>query len=254
MKIRKRGLPEEGENVLVTVARVAPHAAFANLDEYEGLEGLIHISEVSKTWVKNIKSHVSVGQQLVVKAFQIRQRDGSIQLSVRRMSDYDMKAKWDQIRRQKRVENILEMLAKELKLSFEEVCTALDKAKAEFGEIYFAFEEMKKAGGSEGFKDKIPEKVLPGLWKLVDKNIALPRVEVSGIITLESRDGRGIEKIKEILKGLKGILCTGAGRYAIKTTAMDYKLAEKELESTLKKIKKRLGKTETFDFVRDKKK
>jgi len=247
-------MPEEGENLLVTITQVAPHAAFAKLDEYEKLEGLIHISEVSKTWVKNIKSHVSVGQQLVVKAFQIRERDGSIQLSVRRMSDYDMKAKWDQIRRQKRVENIIDMLAKETKSTFEAVFKDIKVLESEFGELYFAFEEMKKAGGPDNVKGKVPAELLKELWKLVDKNIALPRVEISGVIKLESVDGRGIEKVKAILKGIDGLSYFGASKYAIKEAAMDYKTAEKALDKSLKKIQKRMGKTESFEFIRNKKK
>ncbi len=254
MKIKKQGLPEEGENVLVTVTRIAPHAAFVNLDEYDNLEGMIHISEISKTWVKNIKSHVSVGKQLVAKAYQIRERDKSIQLSVRRMSEYDLRAKWDQIRRQKRVENILEMLAKKLNRPFEEVYGTLKKMKAEFGELYFAFEEMKKAGGPDEFKALVPASVLAPLWELVDKNIALPQVEISGVINLESRDGRGIEKVKAILKGIPGISYIGASKYSIKKRATDYKTAEKELEKSIKKIQKKVGKTETFEFTRIKKK
>lgn len=254
MRIKKEGIPEEGENVLVTVTRIAPHAAFVTLDEYENKEGLIHVSEVSKTWVKNIKSHLSVGQQVVAKAFQIRRHDGSIQLSIRRMSEYDMKAKWDKIKRQKRVENILEMLSEASKMKFEDVYDSLRGIESEFVELYFAFEEMKKAGGPDIFKGKVEETVLEGLWKLVDKNIALPSVEISGIIVLESRDGRGIEKIKAILKDLDGISYHGASKYSIKKTAMDYKLAEKALNKTLETIQKRMGKTETFEFIRDKKK
>ena len=44
---RKNQWPSEGELIVGTVHKVLKYGAFANLEEYQGKEAFIHISEVS---------------------------------------------------------------------------------------------------------------------------------------------------------------------------------------------------------------
>ncbi len=59
-------LPEPWELVLATVARIVPYGAYLTLDEYGDAEGLLHISEISSRWVKNIRDHVKEGEKTVL--------------------------------------------------------------------------------------------------------------------------------------------------------------------------------------------
>ena len=43
--------PEEGELVVATIKTVKQNGAYADLDEYEGVEGFIFIGEIAKTSV-----------------------------------------------------------------------------------------------------------------------------------------------------------------------------------------------------------
>ena len=61
--------PEEGELVVVKIMEVNPHSVFAKLLEYNK-DGLIHISEISRTWVRNIKKHVRVGEVKVAQVLE----------------------------------------------------------------------------------------------------------------------------------------------------------------------------------------
>ena len=249
MKIKKKGIPEEGDVVLATVVKISPHAAFVRLEEYEDVEGLIHISEIAKTWVKNIKNHLRVNQQVVCKVIEVKE-SGFVHLSMRRVSDYDKRAKWDQIKRAKRVENIIEMASKKLKKNFLEIYERLKPLEKEYGEIYFAFEEARKTG-KKFLKGKIPDEWIDVFWDLINKSIALPRVEIRGILTLRSFAGDGINRIKEILAATGAeVKYLGAPRYMLKIEAHDYKKAEKELKNILEKIEKKLGKTEVMSFER----
>jgi translation initiation factor 2 alpha subunit (eIF-2alpha) len=54
-------LPEPGELVVSTVKKIAPYGAYVALDEFNDTEGLLHISEISSRWVKNIRDHVREG-------------------------------------------------------------------------------------------------------------------------------------------------------------------------------------------------
>ncbi len=252
MKIKKQGIPEEGDVVLATVSRIEPHAAFISLEEYDGVEGLIHISEISKSWVKNIKSHLRVNQQVVCKVIRVKRRDGFVECSIRRVSDYDMRTKWEQIRRQKRAEAIIELVAEKTGRTFDEIYEMLKPLEKKYIELYAAFEEAKKQGSSV-FKD-LPEDVRKELWEMVDKSVALPKVSISGTLKLQSFAPDGIERIKKALKGEDAeVKYLGAPKYQIVITAVDYKEAEKKLKDLLKKIEKRLGRTEIMEFERVKK-
>ncbi|MBR9681129.1 MAG: S1 RNA-binding domain-containing protein [Candidatus Altiarchaeota archaeon] len=250
MIILKDGGPEEGDIVLAIVVRVEQHAVFVKLEEYENIEGLIHISEVSKSWVKNIKTHFRDKQKVVCKILDVKNPE-YVHASIRRVSDYDKRAKWDQIKRKKRIENIIEIIAKKAKKTPDEVYSALQPYETKYGEIYFAFEESKKVG-VEFFKDTKMDKAI---WEVVDKNIALPVVEVQGNLNLSSTASDGIERIKELLKGIDAeVLYLGAPNYRISVKDNDYKQAEKKLSQIVDKIKSQIGKTENFTFDRERKK
>ncbi len=247
--MKKEGLPEEGDIVLATVERVSPHAAFIRLEEYDGVEGLIHISEASKTWVKNLQTFFHPNQQVVCKVIEVKP-NRFVHASTRRVSDYDRKAKWDQIKREKRVEAILKFVAKKSGKKVEEIYDALRPFEEEHGEIYFAFEEAKKEGKS--FFKGLP--FADELWALVDKSISLPVVSVKGTLSITSYAGDGVERIRAMLRGVEGVTYIGSGKYRLQVEATDYKEAEKKLSKLVERVKKAAGKTESVEFERDRKK
>ena len=60
-------LPERGDIVLCTVREITSHGIYVDLDEYNGMNGFLHISEISTGWVRNIDRVAKVGQKLVLK-------------------------------------------------------------------------------------------------------------------------------------------------------------------------------------------
>ena len=251
MKITRGKTPEENDIVLATIKRVTTHAAFVDLDEYEGAEGLIHISEASKTWVKNMKTHFRENQHVVGKVLEIK-KPGFVHISIRRVSDYERREKWDQIRRQKRIENLLEIISTKTGLSFDDIYYKLSPLEKKYKELYFAFEAAKKKG-AEFFND-FPE-IKKVLWEVVDKNIKLPTVKIDGVLRIISTDGEGIEKIKKMLEGTNlDVSYLSAPEYHVSVSAVDYKEAEKKLDTIINSIKKKASSTETVTFTRSKKK
>lgn len=54
--------PELGDLVVATAKRIESYGAYVTLDEYGNKEGLLHISEISTRWVRNVRNHVREGQ------------------------------------------------------------------------------------------------------------------------------------------------------------------------------------------------
>lgn len=63
-----------------TVTKVTDFGAFVALEG--GGSGLVHISEVDKNYVKNIREHVKEGDKVSVKVVAIKE-DGKIDLSIK---------------------------------------------------------------------------------------------------------------------------------------------------------------------------
>ena len=51
-----------------------------------GKSGLVHISEISNTFVKDVHDHLNVGQMVKVKVLEINEQ-GKINLSIKRMTE-----------------------------------------------------------------------------------------------------------------------------------------------------------------------
>ena len=77
---------EIGTIVEGTVTGLTNFGAFVSLPD--GKSGMVHISEVSTEFVKDIKDHLSEGQQVKVKIISIGD-DGKIGLSIRKANEED---------------------------------------------------------------------------------------------------------------------------------------------------------------------
>lgn len=73
---------EVGSTVEGKVTGIKPFGAFVALDDQH--QGLVHISEVSHDYVKDINDHLSVGDTVEVKIMNIDADSGKISLSIRK--------------------------------------------------------------------------------------------------------------------------------------------------------------------------
>ena len=77
--------PEVGDLVIATIDRITEYGAYVTLDEY-GKEGFLHISEISSSWIRNIKDYIREGQKTVLKVLRVNIERDQIDLSLRRVS------------------------------------------------------------------------------------------------------------------------------------------------------------------------
>lgn len=70
-----------GDIIEGKVTGIKPFGAFVAIDENR--QGLVHISEVSHGYVKDINEHMSVGDTVKVKVLTIDEEKGKVSLSIR---------------------------------------------------------------------------------------------------------------------------------------------------------------------------
>ncbi|MBS3054994.1 MAG: S1 RNA-binding domain-containing protein [Candidatus Aenigmarchaeota archaeon] len=118
--VKRKEMPDWGEFVLCTVERITPYAAWCRMDEYPGIEGMIHVSEVSGKWVHDIREFVKPNKQYVAKVVKIDYQKNAVNLSLKRVTKFDEREKTNAFRRNQRAEKMLEMAGREMGKSVEQ--------------------------------------------------------------------------------------------------------------------------------------
>jgi len=230
MFYKKKGMPEEGEIVLCTVKKILYHSVFATIDEYETLEGMLHISEVSPGRIRNIRDYVKEGKQIVCKILKIDKVKGHIDLSLRRVNTTQKINKSKEFKQEQKSEKILEHVGKELNKDLKQMYKDVgSKLIEEYGSLNNAFENLL-LDPERLTTLKIPKKLSEILNKKIEEKIKVPEIEVKEVMELSVNKPNGIEVVKKILaklqKGEIKIVYISAPKYKISIKASDYKTAE----------------------------
>ena len=85
MAERKPQWPENGDLVIATIETVTDYGAYAKLDEFDK-RGLLHVSEISSSWIRNIRDFIRENQKVVLKVLRVDHEKGHIDLSLRRVT------------------------------------------------------------------------------------------------------------------------------------------------------------------------
>ncbi|APC48909.1 S1 domain-containing post-transcriptional regulator GSP13 [Virgibacillus halodenitrificans] len=72
---------ETGQILEGKVTGIQPYGAFVALDE--DTQGLVHISEVTHGFVKDINEHLSIGDEVKVKVLNVDEEKNKVSLSIR---------------------------------------------------------------------------------------------------------------------------------------------------------------------------
>ena len=233
--------PEAGETVIGTVDKIFDQGAFIKLDEYGGKKGMLHISEISLKWVRNIRDYVKEGQKTVLQVLSASPERGHIDLSLRRVSDSQRKIKLLQVKKLQRSTKLVDMVAKELNAKPEELLEKLeDQLLEKYDNLYDAFEAA--VADNKIIKNlDLEEKEKKKLLEYVNKSISPPLVEITGYLELSSTSPDGIEVIKNALAEMEEhtpktadlkLTYVSAPIYRIQVSAPDYKNAEAVMKNT----------------------
>lgn len=80
----RMGKYEKGKIVTGSVTGIEKYGIFVSLDEF--YSGLIHISEISNGFVRNINDYVNVGETILVKILEIDEEHSHLKLSIKNLN------------------------------------------------------------------------------------------------------------------------------------------------------------------------
>jgi len=237
--------PVAGELVIGDVSRVNPYSAIVRLEEYPGLEGMIHISEVARKWIKDIRDFVKEGQHVVTKVIRVEE-GGHIELSLKRVSRNEADGKLKEVKQEQKAEKMLAMAGKEMGLNLDKAYVEMGfKLQEEFGGMWEGFKKSSTPEGRELLKKRgIADKWISALASAAEKTMETKEVEIKGLLELRTMAPNGIEMIKEALgeaeKAGIEVSYISAPKYDLRIRTKDAKKGEKMIrdaaEAAIKKL------------------
>lgn len=238
--------PEEGELVVATIKTVKQNGAYADLDEYEGVEGFIFIGEIASGWVKNIRGFVREGQRVICKVMRTRRDGTSMELSLKSVSEERRRGRLQEWKNEQRAQQLLKVLSEKVGWNEDAMNEQAGELVDAFGGLYAAFEEAAMQEGAlenAGFEGDW----LAPFIEMAIENIIPPFVEVRGSLTLSINVIDGVSVIRSALEAAESLtneaqeidvkcFYDGAPSYRIELKAPDFKVAETTWEKAIQAV------------------
>ena len=250
-------LPEQGEIVMATITKLMDHGAYVTLDEYEDIQGFLHISEIAPGWIRAVNRFVREGEKKVLLVKKVNPQRGDIDLSLKQVSKDQQKQKLKEVKKFEKGKTLLQNLKDNANLTDKEIEKIEDQIFGKYESVFDAFIDIARNGIDSVKELKLTKKISKSLEEICSK-LKLPSVEIRGIMEITSSDSNGIEIIKKNLLNVLekdskiDITYLGAPKYRLSVIAEDFKTAEKILKPIVDEIESLITKKKgTFKFSRE---
>ena len=240
MAERKPQWPEPGDLVIATIETVTDYGAYAKLDEYEK-RGLLHVSEISSSWIRNIRDFVREGQKIVLKVLRVDLEKGHVDLSLRRVTKRERIEKVLSWKKERKAEALLRGVAEKIGLTSDEVYQKTGTIVEEKFGLYEGFEKAAIEGPEALTEIGVPENIAKAFSQVAQERIHVKMVKVKGVLEVRCKKPNGVKLIKETFKTTKKekikdanikFYVIAAPKYSIEVLAENYKRAEEVLQKT----------------------
>ncbi|XP_066154649.1 eukaryotic translation initiation factor 2 subunit 1 isoform X2 [Euwallacea fornicatus] len=162
----KEKYPEVEDVVMVNVRAIAEMGAYVHLLEYNNIEGMILLSELSRRRIRSINKLIRVGKTEPVVVIRVDKEKGYIDLSKRRVSAEDVEKCTERFAKAKAVNSILRHVAELLKYESDDQLEELyQKTAWHFEEKY----KKNKAAAYDFFKQAVADPSILAECELDDK-------------------------------------------------------------------------------------
>ncbi|TYJ53029.1 hypothetical protein B9479_006359 [Cryptococcus floricola] len=192
--------PEVDQLVMVQVQSIEDMGAYVKLLEYDNIEGMILLSELSRRRIRSVQKLIRVGRNEVVVVMRVDPDKGYIDLSKRRVSAEEVVKCEEQYEKGKAVDSIVTQVAKKGGVTpeslYEKIAWPLHR---QYGHAYEAFKlsisEPDVVFGSLGLDDETLNDLRAG----IARRLTPKPVKVRADIEVKCFSYAGIDAIKRAL-------------------------------------------------------
>ncbi|CAG5100176.1 Similar to eIF2alpha: Eukaryotic translation initiation factor 2 subunit 1 (Drosophila melanogaster) [Cotesia congregata] len=204
----KQKYPEVEDVVMVNVRSIAEMGAYVHLLEYNNIEGMILLSELSRRRIRSINKLIRVGKTEPVVVIRVDKEKGYIDLSKRRVSTEDVEKCTERYAKAKAVNSILRHVAELLHYENDEQLEELYQKTAWYFEEKY---KKQKASAYDFFKQAVldpsilaecglDENTKSVLLNNIKRKLTSQAVKIRADVEVACYGYEGIDAVKAALK------------------------------------------------------
>lgn len=193
--------PGQEELVVVQVKSVDNIGAYVQLLEYNNIEGMILLSELTRRRIRSVNKLIRVGQIQEVITIRVDEEKGYVDLSKRRVSPEDSKAAQDKFNNSKAVHSLIRHVSDTCNVPMIELYEtfAWDLYKR-YGHAYQAFTMAVRDEESVLGQYNLPENIRTALMTTVRRKMTPQPIKIRAFFDLQCFTYEGIDAIKVALR------------------------------------------------------
>lgn len=194
--------PEIDDLVMVNVKEIADMGAYVKLLEYDEIEGMILLSELSRRRIRSIQKLVKVGRNEIAVVLRVDKDKGYIDLSKKRVTPEEAQKCEDRYNKSKAVHSILRHVAEKHQVSLEMLYQKFAWRLAEkYGHAYDGFRHVitDPQHAFDGIDINPNEEVYKDLIVQIGRKLTPNPVKVRADIEITCFADKGIVAIKDAL-------------------------------------------------------
>ncbi|KAG5335532.1 IF2A factor, partial [Acromyrmex heyeri] len=204
----KEKYPEVEDVVMVNVRSIAEMGAYVHLLEYNNIEGMILLSELSRRRIRSINKLIRVGKTEPVVVIRVDKEKGYIDLSKRRVSAEDVEKCTERYAKAKAVNSILRHVAELLHYDNDDQLEELYQKTAWYFEEKY---KKQKASAYDFFKQSVldpsilaecglDEHTKEVLLNNIKRKLTSQAVKIRADVEVACYGYEGIDAVKTALK------------------------------------------------------
>lgn len=207
--------PELEDIVVVQVKRIVDMGAYVSLLEYDGQEGMMLLSELSKRRIRSVSKLLRVGRTEICMVLRVDKEKGYVDLSKRRVDPADATRKEEEFAKAKAVHGIMRHVAAMNEVEVEELCLkvswplyakhkdAHEAFRKHINEEINLWDELDFSQPGEDLTAK-QEKIKADIDVHLRRRLVQQTIRLRAKIEVSCSEYEGIDAVKEaLMKGLE---------------------------------------------------
>lgn len=238
--------PEVDEVVMVNVQEIAEMGAYVKLLEYDNIEGMVLLSELSRRRIRSIQKLIRVGKNEVAVVLRVDKEKGYIDLSKRRVSAEDIVKCDERYNKSKAVHSILRHCAEKFNVSLESLYETIGwPLSRKYGHAYDAFKiSITDPSVFDGIQAPSSD-ILEELKLYISRRLTPQAINIRADVEVSCFSYEGIDAIKNALKAAEAVSTpqmpvkaklVAAPLYFLSVQALDKKQGIELLQTAIEKI------------------
>lgn len=183
------------------VERIIEYGAYISLIDYPEINGFIHISEVSPTYIRSVREKLSEGQISAFRVVKIDKARNFVDLSLKRLSDREKEEFEDAWKRRRKAMSLLREVARTLNVDEDDFVNRWMKAlESKFRDAYTGLERI--AAGTR-VKLAFPEEWITAVREAAIRRIGRKEYRRRAFIQVFAPGRKGVFRIREVLEPMR---------------------------------------------------